>query len=344
MSDHFLSGLREEPRPDFERELRGRLHAIDEQGGSLPVPPSRARRLVPAFAGVAAVAVLAFAFSLEPVRAAAREFLDLFRVQRFAAVRVDPERLAALQQSGLDLKGLVGGQVEVVVKPVEPVAVTSPEAGAVDAGITARLPATLPEGLALAGAAVARPGEYRVRLDAEKLRSLAQIAGADEIEVPGHWTGATIDVAMPPVLVTRYQRPVPEGETHPADAGYVLMQARSPEIELPEGVDLATLGRLALRLGGLSAEEALSFSQRIDWRSTLLVPVPVNGADYREVEVNGQRGLMVSTKVPPSPSPDGARRRAVWRSVLMWSEGGNVYALHGPGNGWQLVEMAQTLQ
>ena len=356
MSDDFLSGLREEPRPEFERELRGRLRAVDEEAGSELALPTRRRRLVPAFAGVAAVAVLAFAFSLEAVRAAAREFLDLFRVQRFAAVRVDTERLAALQQSGLGLKSLVGGQVEVVVKPVEPVAVTSPEAGAVDAGITARQPATLPEGIVLAGAAVARPGEYRVRLDAEKLRSLAQIAGADEIEVPDHWTGATIDVAMPPVLVTRYERAAPDGETRTADAGYVLLQARSPEIELPEGVDLATLGRLALRLGGLSAEEALSFSQRIDWRSTLLVPVPVNGADYREVEVNGQRGLMVSAQVPPSPSPegarqvppspspDGSRRRATRRSVLMWSEGGNVYALHGPGNGWQLVEMAQTLQ
>jgi hypothetical protein len=345
LSDDFLSRLREDPRPEFEGELREKLRAIDEASPAA-VPASRPRRLVPALAGVAAVAALAVALSLEPVRAAAREFLDLFRVQRFAAVRVDPDRLASLQKSGLDLKSLVGGQVDVVVKPVEPVAVTSPEAGAVDAGLReARQPATLPEGFALAGAAVARPGEYRVRLDAEKLRSLAQIAGAGEIEVPDHWTGATIDVAMPPVLVTRYERPGPEGDGRPADAGsYVLLQARSPEIELPEGVDLATLGRLALRVGGLSAEEALSFSQRIDWRSTLLVPVPVSGADYREVEVNGQRGLMVSTQAPPSPSPDGSRRRAGWRSVLMWSEGGNVYALHGPGNGWQLVEMAQTLQ
>ncbi len=203
------------------------------------------------------------------------------------------------------------------MKPVEPVAVTSPEAGAVDAGITARQPATLPEGIVLAGAAVARPGEYRVRLDAEKLRSLAQIAGADEIEVPDHWTGATIDVAMPPVLVTRYERAAPDGETRTADAGYVLLQARSPEIELPEGVDLATLGRLALRLGGLSAEEALSFSQRIDWRSTLLVPVPVNGADYREVEVNGQRGLLVSAQCRPRrrPTARGSAALAVARRL-----------------------------
>lgn len=343
MSDDFLSGLGEKPRPEFERALRERLRAIDAAAPEA-VPAARARRLVPAFAGVAAVATLAIAFSLEPVRAAAREFLDLFRVQRFAAVKVDPERLAALQQSGLDLKSLVGEQVEVMVKPVEPVAVTSPEAGAVDAGITARQPSTLPEGYTLAGAAVAQPGEFRIRLDAEKLRSLAQAAGADEIEVPDHWTGATVDVAMPPVLVTRYDKPVAAGETRPADSGYVLLQARSPEIELPEGVELATLGRLALRVGGLSAEEALSFSQRIDWRSTLLVPVPVSGADYREVEVRGQRGLLVTSRAPATTSADGSPRRGSSHSVLMWSESGNVYALHGPGSGWQVADMAQTLR
>jgi hypothetical protein len=343
VSDDFLSGLREELRPEFERELRARLGVIDAEAGDQPAT-ARGRGLAPAALAVAAVAVLAFAFSLEPVRAAAREFLDLFRVQRFAAVRVDPERLASLEKSGLDLKSLVGGQVEVIVKPVEPVAVNSPEAGAVDAGITALQPATLPEGFALAGAAVARPGQFRVRLDAEKLRSLAQIAGAEEIEVPDHWTGATMDVEMPPVLVTRYQR-APEGGATPApDAGYVLMQARGPEIELPEGVDLATLGRLALRVGGLSAEEALSFSQRIDWRSTLLVPIPVRGADYREVEVRGQRGLLVTSEAPDATAASGARRRGSRRAVLMWSEGGNVYALGGPGQAWPLVEMAQTLQ
>ena len=52
-----------------------------------------------------------------------------------------------------------------------------------------------------------------MRLDAEKLRALAQIAGADEIEVPDHWTGATMDVEMPPVLVTRYQRTADGGTT-----------------------------------------------------------------------------------------------------------------------------------
>jgi hypothetical protein len=342
VSDEFLSRLREEPRPEFERELRGKLRAIDDARAE--AGPSRSRRFVPAFAGAAAVFLVAFALSFEPVRAAAREFLDLFRVQRFAAVKVDPERAAALQRTGLDLKGLIGDQVQVVVKPVEPAPVNSPEAGAVDAGITARLPGTLPDGYALAGAMVGRPGQYRVRLDAEKLRSLAEIAGADEIEVPDHWTGATVDVEMPPVLVTRYERPAADGTAPAPESAYVLVQARAPEIELPEDVDLATLGRLGLRVAGLTAEEALSFSRQIDWRSTLLVPIPMNGASYREVDVRGRPGLLVAAQAPARPAPDGPPRRAAWHAVLMWSEDGNVYAIHGPGNGLALLEMAQTLQ
>ncbi len=336
MSDDFMSTLGEDPRPEFERELRGRLRAIDAERAEADLP--RPRRLVPAFAGAAAVFLVAFTFTFEPVRAAAREFLDLFRVQRFAAVKVDPERVAALQKSGLDLRSLVGGQVEVVVKPTEPVAVNSPEAGAVEAGITARQPASLPPGYALAGASVGRPGEFRVRLDAAKLRSLAEIAGADEIEVPDHWTGATMDVQVPPVLVTRYAK---AGETGP---GYVLLQARRPEIELPEGVDLATLGRLALRVGGMSAEEALAFSQRVDWRSTLLVPVPMARANYREVEVRGRSALLVTSQPPATaPATDGGKR-ARWSSLLLWSEGGAVYALQGPGGGLEILDMAQSLQ
>ena len=77
------------------------------------------------------------------------------------------------------------------------------------------------------------------------------------------------------------------------------------------------------------------------------MPVPVRGADYREVEVNGQRGLLVSTQRRPRPRPTAGQSGAAVRArtrFWMWSEAGNVYALHGPGNGWQLVEMAQTLR
>jgi hypothetical protein len=346
MSDDFLSRLREEPRPEFKDRLEGRLHEIDASERARRQAPGPYRRFVPALAGGALVAALALAFTLDPVRAAAREFLDLFRVKRFAAVPVDPARLERLAKGGLDFKSLVADQIEVVVAPQEPQAVGSPEAGAVVAGITVRQPSLLPRQAELQETAVGRPGSFRVRVDTSKLEALALAAGADEIEIPGWWNGATIDVDVPPVLVMRYARPLAPGETRPSgDPSYVLMQSTIPQVDLPEGFDLATLGRLGLRVSGMSAEEALSFSRAIDWRTTLLVPVLVQGGTFREVDVAGARGLLVSYEPPVRPTTVAAApRRPRQLSLLLWSTADEAFAITGPGAGLDLLEMAQSIR
>jgi hypothetical protein len=347
VSDDFLSRLREEPRPELVSTLGERLRAIDAaRRERAPL-----RRLVPALAGAAFIAVVAVAFTLEPVRAAAREFLDLFRVKRFAAVPVDPDRIARLQQSGLDLKSLVGGQVEVRVAAEKPVTVNGAEAGALEAGVEPHQPATLPAGFELAEVSVARPGAYRVRLDTAKLEQLAQLVGANEIEIPPSWNGATVDIEMPPVLAMQYRRAGADpaasgtpGTMSEAVAGFVFLQSKNPEVVLPEGVELATLGRLGLRVAGMSAAEAESFARSIDWRATLLVPVPVRGGTFREVDVNGHRGLLVTAQPEPRRSTDAAPRRARHHSVVVWAAEDEVFAVQGPGDGVDVLAMAQSVR
>jgi hypothetical protein len=345
VSDDFLSRLREEPRPEFAERLGERLHEIDESERERRVRPRPHRRFVPALAGAGIVAALALAFTLEPVRVAAREFLDLFRVKRFAAVPVDPQRLERLAKGGLDFKSLVADQVQVVVAPERPAVVASPEAGAVEAGIVAQQPTTLPRRTELAETMLGRPGTFRVRVDTAKLEALALAAGADEIEIPAWWNGATIDVEAPPVLVLRYARTVEFADGRPPrEDSFLLSQSAIPQVELPEGFDLAILGRLGLRVAGMSAEEALSFSRAIDWRATFLVPVPIQGGTFREVEVSGQRGLLVTVQPPPRTTPEGPVRRA--QSVLLWSTADKVFALQGPAahDGVELLEMAQSIR
>ncbi len=346
MSDDFLSRLREEPRPEFAARLQARLHEIDAGQREGRRAPSAYRRFVPALAGATLVAVVALAFTLEPVRAAAREFLDLFRVRRFAAVPVDPQRLAKLAQGGLDLKSLVAGQVEVVVAPQEPVLVASPEAGAVEAGITAGLPRALPPRTELVETRLGRPGSFRVVIDVAKLEALAQAVGAEEIEIPPSWNGATIEVEGPPVLAVRYERTIDPGDGRPARSdGFVLLQSAIPQVQLPGGFDLATLGRLGLRIAGMTADEARSFSRRIDWRSTLLVPVPIQGGSFREVEVSGHKGLLVIVDPPRSAAAGAPVRRPRAHALLLWSTEEKVFALQGPPTrgGVDLLEIAQSI-
>jgi hypothetical protein len=195
----------------------------------------------------------------------------------------------------------------------------------------------------LSEVAVAAASAFRVTVDTSKLEALALAAGADEIEIPAWWNGVVVDVEVPPVVAMRYTRTVDRGDGQPPTlVRYQLLQSARPEVELPEGFDLSTLGRLGLRLTGMSAGEALTFSQAIDWRATLLVPVPVQGGTYREVEVNGQQGLLVSFTPPETTSTEPRRRRQ--QSLLLWSSPDKVFALQGPGDGVTLLESAESIR
>jgi hypothetical protein len=333
VSDDFLSRLREEPRPAFAAGLEARLREIDadDEGRRARIRPRRRRALV----GALALGLLAAALALPPVRAAALGFLDLFRVQRFAGVPVDTERLARLEKSGIDLKTLVGDQMEVIEPAEAPQEVESVAVASALADVDVRTPSAPPEGSRLARIEVVHPGAFRVRVDAARLRSLAETLGIEPSAVKSAWDGATVEVHTPPVVALHYQRNADE---------FVLLESRGPEVELPEGVDLADLGTLGLRMAGMSAREARLFADRIDWRSTLLVPVPAEGGTFRDVEVGDAKGLLVSGRPRGRADAEGRRRRGPWRAVLLWADEDRVYAATGPGQGLELLEMAQSIR
>jgi hypothetical protein len=333
MSDEFLSRLREEPGPAFAAGLEARLREIDadDEGRRARSRLRRRRALV----GALALGLVAAALALPPVRAAALGFLDLFRVQRFAAAPVDTERLARLEKSGIDLKALVGDQLEVIEPSEKPQEVENITIASALAAVDVRTPSAPPEGSHLGRIEVARPGAFRVRLDAARLRSIAETLGIEPSAVKPAWDGATVEVHAPPVVALHYRRNADE---------FVLLESRSPEVALPEGVDLAELGALGLRMAGMSAREARLFARRIDWRSTLLVPVPAEGGTFREVEVGGARGLLVSGRRKVGPDAAGTRRRGPWRSVLLWADEDRVYAATGPGQGLEVLEMAESIE
>jgi hypothetical protein len=335
MNDDPLLELREEPRPEFAASLARRLQELDEQERAHLEGAHRRVRLMPPLLGAGLAAAAALAFTLPPVRAAAREFLELFRVKRFAAVPVDPERLARLQEGKVDLKTLVGEQVEWIEPAQEPVLVEGPEAAAARTGVTLRQPTVLPDEAALAEVRVGSPGRFRVRLDTAKLESLAAALGVEDVEIPPAWDGATIEVAAAPVVAMRYRR---------GEDDFVFFQSRSPEVQLPQGLELAQLGALALRMAGMSAEEARVFARTIDWRSTLLVPIPAEGGTFREVDVNGAKGLLATSIQKAKPGLDGKGGRSRRHSVLLWSAGGKVFAVAGPGDGVLVLEMAQSVR
>ncbi len=327
MDDKFLYQARRDPRPEFAESLRARLRAGPERGRvrSLVFRPGVA--LAVGGAALAAVALIAF----PSVPAPAQAFLDLFRVRNFAAVQFDPARIEKLktldQNSGL----MVFNQHEVIREPGPPQVYPTPEAAGSAAGIDVRTPMFLPAGLALDTVMVDGPGEARLTASESKLRSLLDALDLRDVQVPPGLDGQTVTVRKPPIVIERFRR----GRTQ-----MTLVQARSPEVSLPAGVDLTRLGEMGLRILGLDAGEARKVAESIDWHSTLVVPVPLNASTFRRITVRGNPGLLVTTQGDFGPDRRGHREG----TVLLWSEGERVFGLMSNLGGPDLLQVAESVR
>src|SRR5439155_9466439 len=104
-------------------------------------------RLGPVWVALAAVVAVALLFTSPAVRASAQAFLDLFRVQSFAAVSVDPARIERLRSGSVDLGSLIGKHVQTLRDPGPPRPVSDVAAASAATGLDVVVPASLPRGL-----------------------------------------------------------------------------------------------------------------------------------------------------------------------------------------------------
>jgi hypothetical protein len=70
----------------------------------------------------------------------------------------------------------------------------------------------------------------------------------------------------------------------------------------------------------------------------LLVPVPVNAASFRQVNIQGENALLIQANRARSDSSRGGD------AILLWSQQGIVHALTGPASPETLTRIAETLQ
>lgn len=325
MSDQFLNSLRRDPAPAFARQLKSRLRALDAPAVVEPRSP-----MWRWLATAASVAALAFAFTFPAVRTAAEAFLDYFRVVNFAGVAFDPQRMAQLwSSSSVDLSTLIGQQVTPAAPPPPPVAYSTLDEASAAAGMRLHTPTWLPPGFTLTSIEVGGEHEFSVQGSTEKLQSVLDALGITDVTVPTALDGQTVSIQIPPVARLVYD----DGQHQ-----ITLTQSRSPVIALPAGVDVASLAEIGLRLLGLERAEAYRFAQSVDWRSTLLVPVPAATATFHQVEVQSGTGLVIEA----GQAREGLGGRG--GSLVLWSNADTVYALGGPVRSTDTLQMAQSVQ
>jgi hypothetical protein len=324
MDDRMLHDYRRDPDPRFARELLGRLRRRER----FPLRTRGVRNALVAACGAALVAAL---FAIPWVRASAESFLELFRVRRFAAVELSESRLRTLRSLGENPGELVFDRTEKLVDPGPARYVPSREAASPEVGFAVSAPGYLPEGLAPDSVFVEGEGAMRLSVSEEKLRSLLQRLDLNDVQVPPGLDGRWIEVRKPPVVVQKFRSA--------RDRLAILVQARSPEVSVPAGWDVERLAEIGLRVLGLDAGEARRIARSTDWRTTLLVPVPMNASTFRQVTVHGRPGLLITTTA--ERTDEGRRLRP--GSLLLWTENDRVFAIQGDLTRQDLMQMAESV-
>jgi hypothetical protein len=326
MDDTQLNSLRREPSPAFAARLQASLREHDASRSK--VEWSRLRSIAaPALIVLTIVGLL----SVPAVRASAQSFLALFRVVNFVALPVDENRLARLAAENLDPPHLIGEQLQVLEDPGPPTAVASPEQAGAAAGFAVRTPGYLPTAVYPSGIAVKGQQHFQVTPNTERLRQAMDTLSINDLEIPEGLDGGLVDVRLPPVVTLRYDR-----------SGAIaaqLVQAKSPAVSLPNGLDLRALGEIGLRILGLPPIEAREFAAAIDWQTTVIVPLPANASSFKQININGHPGVSIERT---SRLPNGTSR---FSTMLLWSADGLVFGLDAPGlSSADSLRMAESLK
>lgn len=307
--------------------------------------PSWVRRARMVWAPAALLVALAFALSVPSVRAWAGEFLGLFRVQHVTVLPVDITRLSALSEDQpltSRLSQLLSSSVTMRREAGEPQAVEDVARASQMAGFDVRLPTNRTDSPDL----LVQSGEaFDIRIDRDRAQSLIEAAGFSGLELPRSIDGATISVDIPTGVTAGYgdcpalQQALAEGPDAVGSPGrqyidcILLAEMPSPTVSTPPDLDVQQLAEIGLQFTGMTAEQAHQYSQTVDWTSTLVIPIPRNGASYEQVAVDGVTGYLIQRPTDDAP-----------QFALVWVKDGIIYAVGGLGNhADQALDMAEAM-
>lgn len=263
---------------------------------------------------LALLLLIVVAFSLPPVRAAASDFLGLFRVQKFAPISVSPQQIALLEQ--IAEQGLHPGELVMTGEPEEQAVASVAEAEA----LVGFRPREIPALGAPDSVMVQQGGSGQLIVDLEQLRAILGMAGVDPMMLPDSLEGAEINVVLHPGAALAWT------------GGTTLVQMRSPEIDYPDDVDPVVIGEALLQALGMSPDEAQRLAGAIDWSNTLVFPIPTDVATFSEVRIGMDGSGLALTSVEGD------------HNALLWQDGGFVYLLTGAGSTDDLLALADGME
>jgi hypothetical protein len=292
------------------------------------------RSMRAATAVVATIAVVV-AVTFTPMRTMADDFLNQFRVQKFAAVTIPMDMLAPLEGlagadlSEGDMQGFQDalGQLGALDTTFEfdehalPDPVTLEEAEAQFGDIAE--PDDLPAGFDSApNAYLTEAGSASYALDNATAQTFIDALNLPIYSLPDPEQYPTLEfgVDVPAAAALEYQ--------NEAGERIVVGQMASPSLQIPDGLDMNALREDFLQFPGLPSDLVAQLRAIDDWESTLIIPVP-EGAESENITINGEPGLLITHELG---------------SAILWEKDGILYGVIGQVSDDEVRDVADSMQ
>ncbi|MCX7668549.1 MAG: zf-HC2 domain-containing protein [Anaerolineae bacterium] len=267
-------------------------------------------RLRPAAIVAAIAACCLILLSFAPVRQVAADFLGIFRVRKFAVIPLDPAQQQKLENLARQAGEGRFGEPTTLREPGEPQPVADLAEASRLVGFPVRTPAKLPAGMVALDPTIQSGPALRYEMDRAIMEALLSAIQAQGVKLPP--TDKIVLAVDVPFIVS---------QTFSLGQGRLeFVQMASPQVDIPPGVDLVAIGEAGFKFLGIPDADARRLAQSIDWTSTLLIPVPTDVVQYREVTVDGVSGLLIE-----HGGGSAGRRTA----SLLWQKNGILYGVNG---------------
>lgn len=299
------------------------------------------RKYLAVWITVGVIAILAVAMLIPSVRVAASSFLGLFRVEQITLVPFNQEKFTRQIGSKSQFENLFSEDVS-----IEEYGEMKEYKDKEEASQAAGFPLQLPSGIDETPVLEVQPGaKITLSIDLPRIRALLKDIGREDIQLPDSIDGTQAIIELPTAVFAAYgdcgkesiaNRPPGSDPDDPSTwlpHCTSFTQLPSPTVTAPPGMDLASLGQAFLQLTGMDVDEAARFSQTVDWTTTLVIPIPMDGMSYQEVVVDGTKGWYIC-----EAGENGKEY------MLIWIKDGMVYALDGSGDLSTALNLAATLE
>lgn len=273
-------------------------------------------------AAACAAMLVTICITVEPVKAAISSALSIFRVENMKGITVTLEDMQQIQ------KQLSSGQGDISLDKMGSVKlqggkkrVSSPEDIIKLTDFTVAFPSVLSD--TVPNINVVEPASMDFTLNAKNVNQIMKSYGATKL-LPDNIDGKTFRVDFASQVTMKYSS---------NDKSIIIMQTKSPEITVPEGVNVDEVYNAVIEMPIIPQDLQTQLKSIKDWKNTLYVPVVES--EMTGVDINGAKGYITK---------DYGDSEAEHESAVVWYNKGVVYAVSGKLDSNDILNIARSMR